>query len=573
MGNSVQGGPSRPTSVIFPSQEPGGEPTEVESESGVIVIVGANGSGKSRLGAWIETSRRNEGPTHRVSAQKILRFPSDVRGLSSTEAKNTLLYGFTDVEQHRDNTRRLIQNKIGSRWSSNPVLHVLDDFQRLLTYLFSEHHELTSQYAIDATATRERLDPPVSVLMKVVEIWQAAMGQRQLRIRGYEIHAKANESTETYNARELSDGERVTFYLIGECLAAEPGSIVVIDEPEIHLHRSVQSRLWDAVQAERQDCLFVYFTHDLEFAASRHGATKIVLTGYEGNDSWEWKQLPDQDTFPEDVWLEIAGSRKPILFVEGERDSWDYLIYSHAYPGFTIVPMASCGDVIRATSTLNNSPELHRYKCRGIIDRDQRTKEEIASLQNQKISVLDFAEIENVLLDPGVIRAVGHQLEITDLDGLEREVRKTVLDRLKNDQDETILAIATARLTRMVRDFSAQPKTEVAFAQSVNDLDSELQSQTFLDDARQVIEGLLANDDYRGALRVYRNKDLIRQVAGCFEFRRNRYAEYVAACIRKRGDNEVLAAVRAVLPTIEVPSQTTSQVSTQAQVDANEGNS
>lgn len=43
-----------------------------------------------------------------------------------------------------------------------------------------------------------------------------------------------------YNSSEMSDGERVIFYLIGQCLAVPENGIIVIDEPELHLHKSVQ---------------------------------------------------------------------------------------------------------------------------------------------------------------------------------------------------------------------------------------------------------------------------------------------------------------------------------------------
>lgn len=118
----------------------------------------------------------------------------------------------------------------------------------------------------------------------------------------------------------MSDGERVIFYLIGQCLAARENGILVIDEPELHLHRVLQSRLWDAVESERADCLFVYLTHDLDFAVTRVNATKIWLKSYE-NNRWDWHLVPENEDIPERLLLEILGSRKPILFVEGDRKS------------------------------------------------------------------------------------------------------------------------------------------------------------------------------------------------------------------------------------------------------------
>ena len=52
---------------------------------------------------------------------------------------------------------------------------------------------------------------------------------------------------------------------------------IIIDEPEIHLHRSIMNRLWTAIENERDDCLFIYITHDTQFAASHSQAKKIWI--------------------------------------------------------------------------------------------------------------------------------------------------------------------------------------------------------------------------------------------------------------------------------------------------------
>ena len=73
----------------------------------------------------------------------------------------------------------------------------------------------------------------------------------------------------------MSDGERVIFYLIGQCLAASQQGIIVIDEPELHLHKSIQAPLWSAIERLRPDCLFVYFTHDVDFAVAQESSKRI----------------------------------------------------------------------------------------------------------------------------------------------------------------------------------------------------------------------------------------------------------------------------------------------------------
>ena len=74
----------------------------------------------------------------------------------------------------------------------------------------------------------------------------------------------------------MSDGERAIFYLIGQTLLADENILLIIDEPELHVHRSIMSKLWDELEAIRADCALVFITHDLEFAASR-AAQKFVI--------------------------------------------------------------------------------------------------------------------------------------------------------------------------------------------------------------------------------------------------------------------------------------------------------
>ena len=79
-----------------------------------------------------------------------------------------------------------------------------------------------------------------------------------------------------------------SFTLIGEALSVPKDGVFIVDEPELHLHRAIQARLWDAVEIARPDCTFVYITHDLGFAASRKDATKVWLREY--NDG-KWDSL------------------------------------------------------------------------------------------------------------------------------------------------------------------------------------------------------------------------------------------------------------------------------------------
>lgn len=72
----------------------------------------------------------------------------------------------------------------------------------------------------------------------------------------------------------MSDGERVGLYLMAQSLCVPSDKTIIIDEPEIHLHRSIMNRLWEAIEAEREDCFFIYITHDTQFASNHKNSKK-----------------------------------------------------------------------------------------------------------------------------------------------------------------------------------------------------------------------------------------------------------------------------------------------------------
>ena len=206
----------------------------------------------------------------------------------------------------------------------------------------------------------------------------------------------------------MSDGERCIFYLIGEVLCAPENSIIIIDEPEMHIHVSLIKHLFDLIEVERPDCAFVYLTHSIDFAFSRQNAVKIWAKSYE-NKEWDYEILNNEMPVPEQLYLEVLGSRLPVIFIEGDNSSIDYEIYSQVFTDYTLKPVNSCTKVIQIAKSFNDAVDVHNIKSYGIIDRDRRDKVDVNNLVSKNIWVLDVAEAENLLLIEEVVRVVaGH---------------------------------------------------------------------------------------------------------------------------------------------------------------------
>lgn len=199
--------------------------------------------------------------------------------------------------------------------------------------------------------------------------------------------------------------ERAVFYLIGQTLVAAPNSLIIFDEPELHIHRSILSRLWDELEAARHDCAFVIISHDLEFIAASNGQ-KFFLHSYSSTQGWEIEEVPLDTGFTEEMTALILGSRKPVLFVEGGVTSLDLAVYRACYTQWTVISRNSCEEVIHAVTTMRANAQLTRITCAGLVDADDRTADEVNFLRDLGVSILPVSEIENIFILPEVLEAI-----------------------------------------------------------------------------------------------------------------------------------------------------------------------
>lgn len=378
-----------------------GQPHSVEidvSPGTSTVIVGANGSGKTRLGSLMEG--RLDERAHRIGAQRSISMTANVVLRDFDSSLKELHYG-TDTGQ----------NRRGHKWRGKPETTFVNDFEALLRALFAQQNRALTDDHRQRKAGTVTL-PPNTRIDELSRIWRSVLPHRTLTFHDASISVQpppnppGTGGDEAYSPENLSDGERVVFYLIGQCLLAPQSAVIIVDEPELHIHPSITDALWDALERERSDCAFVYLTHDLEFAANRVTAKKFYLKAIHYNSFWDIEEMPEDTGLPEQVVLELAGNRKPVLFVEGDRGSLDALIYRSAYIGVKVEPIGSCDTVIHSVASFRSSRTMHRWGAVfGCVDADQRTPEQIAHLQQGGIWALAVAEIENVFLVPSVFIA------------------------------------------------------------------------------------------------------------------------------------------------------------------------
>jgi ABC-type dipeptide/oligopeptide/nickel transport system ATPase component len=533
-------------SFAFSIPTPSGQ-RQISLDAGSSVLfVGANGGGKTRLAVHIENLLALK--AHRISAHRALALNPGVAKISERQALLGLRTGWADE-------RTAVHNRSQQRWQQKEAVSLLNDFDFLIQALFADQSNKALETHKKARAGHIGTVDPTK-FERLVEIWERLLPHRKLSISGDDVGVSIPGKNVKYNGSEMSDGERAIFYMIGQALVAAEDSALIIDEPELHVHRSIMAKLWDELEAARQDCAFIFITHDLEFAASRV-AQKFIIRDYEPTPHWTIEMVPENTGFDEETTTLILGSRRPILFVEGDESSLDAAIYRCCYPDWTVIPRGSCEQVIHSVVTMRRNNELTRVTCSGIVDADDYQASDIAYLGQLGVAVLSVSEIENVILLPTVSRAiaVSEGYEGVDLETRLSSLQNAIFDTLKSTAaiDAVVTRYCRRRIDRLLKKF------DLSRSSTISDITAEYNRQVaalnIADIARLAtdrIEKALLDHDLPALLANYDNKALLQLAAKFLKSSKlDDFEAWLTRILRNNKAPALTVAISSSLPTIQ----------------------
>lgn len=464
-----------------------GDTSHLGTRQRLITVIGANGAGKSRF--TDRMAQLNDQLAYRISALHALydthhgdEHPLSVDSLYAKACERSGLL--------RPDCPSGLERVVG--------LLVYDELMRSLTY------KVAMADGQKPALRRSKLDRLISAWKRVFP------GNTVLVDGGRLIFGDDNGSRQMLR---LSDGERAVLYYIGAVLLAPRDGIIFVDNPSLFLHPTVSHALWDSLELMRQDCRFVYTTHDVEFASSRADNALIWVRQFDpAKMEWDYDVMPPHTGIPEDMYLSIIGARNPVLFIEGDDvHSIDAKLYSRVFSGYTVKALGSCNKVIESVRTFNDLQSFHHLSSRGIVDRDRRDDGEVAYLRRKNIMVPEVAEVENILMLEPVIRATAEYLG-RNPDHVFSKVRKAVLNTFRADLRTQALQHTRHRVKRM-----AEYKIDGRF-QSIDVLESHLRSLDKAVNPRGIYDQLCAqfhrlvdSGDYAGVLKVYNQKTMLQQ--------------------------------------------------------------
>jgi hypothetical protein len=426
----------------------------------------------------------------RISAHRALTLNSDLSPIKYEDAKTRFS---NDSSKFKDN---------------KPITGIQDDFDALITTLYSEEADIGARFLQDTRKENDVSIPPATSLSKLVSYWNIIMPHRQIELDALKITIKSPNTKEqnnnNYNPSEMSDGERNIFYILGQCLLSPKNSFLIVDEPELHINKSIMVKLWTHIQSQRKDCFFLFISHDIEFVNSIY-CDKYVIKEYQHPNKWGLDKINEKSDIPENIKILIYGSRQPILFVEGKTKSLDKAVYEKVYSHYRVIPVESCELVRKYTASFISNESFHHLKCYGIIDRDNLDENEIEKLSKKNIYALSVSSIENLFLIPSVFKYM-----CEDNSNQENDIQKKVFSFVKEQthKDNYILNAMKSKISKECQKIVSESKKVIDLKQGIENIDID----KFKKELENSLNEIIKTENYLELLKIFRNKGLYKTV-------------------------------------------------------------
>ncbi|WP_323586749.1 DUF4435 domain-containing protein [Aliarcobacter butzleri] len=471
-----------------------------------MVFIGANGAGKSSFANDLKKHLNNHCVA--ISAQRILNIPinSHIENISSVQHQ-------VKQKQIKD-----ISNK-----NSDYVRVITDEFSILLKNLFSENYEVA--HKLKEACQNGHTPPKIkSLLDEVIIIWNELINHRIIQSKdGMNLSVKTSDGDE-YEANKMSDGEKVVLFCVGQVLLAPQNSFIIVDEPELFLNKNIVNKLWDKLEILRNDCRFMYLTHDLDFAVNRN-ALKFWIKSYNTN-AFEFDEIENNE-IPQPLVMELLGSQKPILFCEGKNDgkSHDIKILSILFPQFNIKPVDSCFNVINYTKAFNNMKNIS-IKAYGLIDSDFHSTPRLASLESEGIFNFGFSEIENLCLDEELFKEFANS--ITAQDNAFEKIKDSVFDELEKEKVKQSSQYVNSKIDYYYKDSHInKSKTLDELKTNFNSFNEPIKIEEWFNSRIVEIDKILEEKNYINAIQIFNHKGLIKKANEALQI-----SDYIPRLIR-----------------------------------------
>ena len=435
----------------------------IENMGNVVVIAGANGSGKTRLKQAIMSTiignaimdmtieaTRPEEEEDRYFQGKTLEIVKGVNNNILRHYIDSRKYGsgrFVGSLVQIDSSRSVQTLKYAPvSWlggdpddRESPGTYYFDPFtnrwQDFVNYIHQKSAARDKKIAEEIKREPHKTGQDIlnsypDPLEKYQNIFADALPGKQLQkidpASPREFQYK-DRSGQTLNFSSLSSGEQEIIKILFDVARKDiKHSVIIVDEPELHLHPTLTFQLVESLKNIGDHTnQFIFITHSSDLISTYYATGDVYFIDSSQDGSNQAHRLIDltndhQSIIPligQNLGLFAVG--KKLVFVEGEASSIDRLAYQKIAqvidPEIRVIPVGSVLNIM----TLNSIEEQIRKAIFGIDlymirDRDGLDHAQISDLErNRRIRCLRRRHIENYFLDEEVLFKVAKRLYLT----------------------------------------------------------------------------------------------------------------------------------------------------------------
>lgn len=460
----------------------------------VLYLLGANGTGKSSLVSHWFNAHANT--AKRISAHRQTWIQSNALNLTASKRESLEQQIRSQDQQTHARYRLEYANE-----RAGVAIYDLVDADNVLSRKITELLRSGKTRQAQEEAKKPAPLQEINELMRLSNIpIKISLEERQ------KVVAQKSGGV-GYSVAELSDGERNAFLIAADVLTAKPGTLLLIDEPERHLHRAIISPLLRLLFKKRSDCAFVVSTHEVMLPLDTPFAATLLLRSchYTGERVawWSADLLESGTAIDEELKRDLLGSRRKMLFVEGTASSLDLPLYSLLLPEVSVIPKESCRDVEQAVQGLHAAKGVHWIASWGIVDNDQRDAEDVERLEKAGILALQHYSIESLYYHPKVVaRIAQRQVDVLggDAESLVKSAIASAINAAKNQKDH--LVGGTVLRTARSQVLSSLPNRTNKLAEGAT-IKVEVDVDAIRSHEEAAFDSMVAAEDWEGLLTRY----------------------------------------------------------------------
>ena len=383
------------------------------------------------------------------------------------------------------------EEEVGYNYGYNNIKDRFKDICHTLHRLKSK--EVTSLYEayqsqIDVASEQVTLNKLVDPTASYIDLFGKLLHPKQMLtidINSLTIQYK-DEDGETRDFSALSSGEREAVILTFDILAQNPSDcIILIDEPEVHLHPELTFRLIKVLKSIGERNQYFLFTHSADIIGNSlvtgvhfirpkskvtEGSNQVIRV--DENNTEAFQSIPN---IRETIGMVSVG--KKLLFVEGNNTSIDRNVFATLARASSIdvaiIPSESCSNINNMSlmcETLEKGlfgVELFMVRDRdGLVDEQVNT---FSTKSNSRLSFLPFYHIENAFLNPQAIAVVAKKIRLANAPTAEA-IEQKMIELAKQQLMHTAALYVKSEVYFKAGNFDISPKISINHLSTIQDI-------------------------------------------------------------------------------------------------------